>query len=322
MAIGRYRRLLSLLTLLLPACAAWGQAPCAAPGNYQVQQTSGTTVTLTWSSVANAVSYDVEYGNHGFSPSRSASTTDTFITLTGLQPQHSYDFYLQSVCADGGVSSPQMVTAVTLCLGGSFRYWDLHSPSVTCYYGSRAGTLAVGVLDQGNLSRHTVLSDTSERDVFSEGRLRTIPEGYCYSVRLGNRNSNAEREKIVYRLQVDTTRSALLVLRFAIVEENPNHTPDQQPYFRFSIHDQQGELIDSCLYANFVAGDNSGWNVNTSSSIVWHDWRLVWTSPPITDRRYRCIWRRPTAHWEAILAMPISCWRPYPSNSHRATVAK
>ncbi|MBP5527878.1 MAG: PKD domain-containing protein, partial [Bacteroidales bacterium] len=278
MAIGRYRRLLSLLTLLLPACAAWGQAPCAAPGNYQVLHTTSTTATLTWSPVANAVSYDVEYGNHGFSPSRSASTTDTFITLANLQPQHSYDFHLQSVCADGGVSSPQTVTAVTLCrneMEEALCYWDLHSPSVTCYYGHRGAALSEGVLDQGILSRHTVLSDTSERDIFSEGQLRTIPEGYCYSVRLGNRNVLTEGEKIVYRIQVGSSQSDLLVLRYAIVENNPNHSLDDQPYFKFSIHNQQGVLLDPCLYANFVAGDNSGWNVNPSSNVVWHDWKAV-----------------------------------------------
>ena len=278
MAIGRYRRLLSLLTLLLPACAAWGQAPCAAPGDYRVLHTTSTTATLTWSPVANAVSYDVEYGNHGFSPSRSASTTDTFITLANLQPQHSYDFHLQSVCADGGVSSPQTVTAVTLCrneMEEALCYWDLHSPSVTCYYGHRGAALSEGVLDQGILSRHTVLSDTSERDIFSEGQLRTIPEGYCYSVRLGNRNVLTEGEKIVYRIQVGSSQSDLLVLRYAIVENNPNHSLDDQPYFRFSIHNQQGVLLDPCLYANFVAGDNSGWNVNPSSNVVWHDWKAV-----------------------------------------------
>ena len=72
------------------------------------------------------------------------------------------------------------------------------------------------------LSRHTVHFDTSERDSRTGDSLRTIPIGHCSSVRLGNNRAGSEQESITYTLSVDTNDYDLLILRYAIVEEQPN----------------------------------------------------------------------------------------------------
>ena len=46
-----------------------------------------------------------------------------------------------------------------------------------------------------------------------------------------------EQEDINYTLQVDTGEYDLLLLRYAIVEQNSGHRATEQPYFTFTIQD-------------------------------------------------------------------------------------
>ena len=85
-------------------------------------------------------------------------------------------------------------------------------------------------------SRHTVHYDLNERDPRTLNQLRTIPDGQCLSVRLGNWRPWAQRESISYRLHIDTNKYDLMILRYAIVEENPSHPLPDQPKFLLSIN--------------------------------------------------------------------------------------
>lgn len=164
----------------------------------------------------------------------------------------------------------------------NFCYWDLYSPSVECYAGSRQqGTLVRGIVDYGsfsNYSRHTVHSDPTERDRMTDGNLSTIPEGYIYSVRIGDRFPGSNQERIVYNVPVDTMDGSLLIIRYAVVMQDAGHPAFQQPYFTLTICNHLGELMDSCQFLNFIAGDQSGWNVIGRigyDPINWRDWTSV-----------------------------------------------
>ncbi|MCQ2282326.1 MAG: gliding motility-associated C-terminal domain-containing protein [Bacteroidales bacterium] len=122
-------------------------------------------------------------------------------------------------------------------------------------------------------SRHTIHCDTTETDVRTQGRLRTVPPGYQSSIRLGNWMTGAEGESVVYTLRVDTSEYDLLMLRYALVEQNPNH-PSGNPTFTYSINDSTGHLISECYFGNFVSNDNSGWNT-ALNDVVWKDWTWV-----------------------------------------------
>lgn len=273
-------RLPLLLAFLLLTATAGAQTPdttCGMPGEIVVSRVTSTSAVLSWDISENAESYYVTYGYHGAAQDLTTTTLSLSVTLSNLSPGQIYDVSVSAVCSIGALSEPRRVTIYTPCsndMGDGFCYWNLHSPSVECFYGY--GDISnIGVLDTGNLSRHTVLNDTSERDIFTLDQLRTIPQGYCYSVKLGNRNVLGEWEKIVYSVHVDTNQMALLILRFAMVQQNPSHGPSEQPYFKFSIRDENGNLLDPCYNANFIAGDNSGWNIGGSPTLVWHDWMSV-----------------------------------------------
>ena len=253
---------------------------CGHPTGVSMSHVTDTTVRLSWHPVGNAVGYLLEYGPPGFTSGTVIGVTQNECTLLGLSPSTRYEVRVRSECINGQESDTISRKFYTLCGTegeNPFVYWNLYDSTVLCYTGTRTDpSLFVRVVDSGSssmYSRHTVHDNTTERDPRTGNGLRTIPEGYCYSVRLGNWRARGEQEAITYKVTVDTGKSDLLLLRYAIVEENPSHPPADQPYFIFSISDQQGHLINSCLQADFVAGDLSGWN--TWGDVVWHDWMAV-----------------------------------------------
>ena len=128
---------------------------------------------------------------------------------------------------------------------------DLQSPQAVFFSGTYGNPYAqAGAIDLGSRSpesRHTVCYDTSECDIRTGGLLRTIPEGYTSSVRLGNwgtNPANPEAEGVIYSLTVDTLNFNLLMMRYAAVLQDPRHATEDQPRFRLELLDSTFNVID------------------------------------------------------------------------------
>ena len=106
----------------------------------------------------------------------------------------------------------------------------------------------------------------------------TVPEGAEASVRLGNwtsNSSNPEAESVTYSLFVDPSSFDLLILKYAAVLQDPEHSAAQQPRFSIEILNEYNELIDSrCGAADFIANANLGWN-EAANDVLWKDWTTV-----------------------------------------------
>lgn len=144
-----------------------------------------------------------------------------------------------------------------------------------------SGNLAFtsGKIDKGFASidsRHTVHSVLEERDSRTNNQLRTIPEGDMASVRLGNWNSGGEAERIEYKYTVDAKTSAVLILKYALVLQDPGHAPINNPHFTFEILSKNYRLLDSyCLSVDFTVDYNAGnWNFNNDGT-CWKDWTTI-----------------------------------------------
>ena len=83
---------------------------------------------------------------------------------------------------------------------------------------------------------------------------------------------------MVYPYVVDPDMS-LLLLKYAVVLQDPNHNEEQQPGFLLEITDEYGVPIDpTCGRAEFYAdADAEGWHSTGSSGnqITWKDWTTV-----------------------------------------------
>ncbi len=124
-------------------------------------------------------------------------------------------------------------------------------------------------------SRHTTNWVQGEMDPRTGNRLRTIPEGELASVRLGNWNSGAQAERITYNF--DVVGDLVLLMKYAVVLENPGHGEYFDPYFGLEILKEDGTPISknaTCGEAFFSPQkDPEDWQY--SGAFVWKDWTTI-----------------------------------------------
>jgi gliding motility-associated-like protein len=106
--------------------------------------------------------------------------------------------------------------------------------------------------------------------------IKKVPDGFNYSVKLGNSGTGAEMEALEYTMDVDSSNS-LLILHFAWVMENPGHTPEEQPRFSMIIKDSLGKKLPSipCGDVNFIASANLTNLVCNTIDMVARNWTTV-----------------------------------------------
>lgn len=156
-----------------------------------------------------------------------------------------------------------------------FDLSDLTAPNITCTYGFYENPYQHrGVIDYGQAdmnSRHTVNTVRSRDPIVP---IYTIPEGEDYSVRLGNCHSGGHAESISIEYQVDTLESDLLIMRYAVILQDPSHEPEYQPRFTLAILDTDNNLIDSvCAFADFIADQSLGWQA--VYDVLYKDWTTI-----------------------------------------------
>lgn len=170
------------------------------------------------------------------------------------------------------------------------NYVDLDRPGVQCLYGNannpddiyleptNSGNYGAGPIDKGSRdvrSRHTVNWRQNEYDPRTGNKLRTIPEGSLASVRLGNWNSGAQAEGIVFDYTVDTAQADIILMKYAVVLENPGHGRAKDPYFSLEILDSNYVTIGGiCGDFDFTPGNkNIKWEEH--GGFVWKDWTAI-----------------------------------------------
>ncbi|HKR06794.1 MAG TPA: gliding motility-associated C-terminal domain-containing protein [Bacteroidia bacterium] len=105
--------------------------------------------------------------------------------------------------------------------------------------------------------RHTIMSG-SATDPLSLGLIPYLPaDGGNYTARLGNSNTGAEAEQLLYSLTV-TEETSLFIYRYAVVLEDPGHSPADQPRFSIRVFDQAGNAIPCGTYNVIASGSIPG----------------------------------------------------------------
>ena len=273
-------------------------ARCLAPQNITAVSVGCDTVILNWTGASDA--YEIQYrkqGQNNWSAGYASPTNPTQAILEGLT-EGSYDFRVRGVCHDENGNAMYSSWAnyegdfLIYCKElHCITYFDLDDVGTTCYYGSDYDGYASsrnvayqhqGKIDYGydsEMSRHTVCWDPKATDPRTNNQLKLVPSGSIAAVRLGNWRTNAEAEAVSYQYVVDSSMSILL-LKYAVVLEDPNHDADNQPRFVLEILDQNGQLVDpTCGAINFAAHSGAaGWQSVTIagySTITFKDWSTI-----------------------------------------------
>ena len=135
--------------------------------------------------------------------------------------------------------------------------------------------------------RQEIMTDPNAKDIYTGNMLSKIPPGYKYSARLGDGWDNGPpadanrlwNQSLRYTMLIDST-NALLVLKFAVVLEDPGHPLIEEPRFKLSIFDQKGDSIHDCANYDVYAANASvngfqTYNSPTRGTIRWRDWTTV-----------------------------------------------
>ncbi|RKR05504.1 PKD domain-containing protein [Flavobacterium sp. 90] len=132
-------------------------------------------------------------------------------------------------------------------------------------------------------TRQTIITE-STLDPRTGNMLATLPPGEKFAAKLGNESAGAETEVLIYSMNV-TPENSIFLYKYAVVVEDPDHTPKEQPQFSVTITDVNGQTIDPlCGDYNVYAGQPDQ-NFNTyeyidlkthrTRIVKWTDWKTV-----------------------------------------------
>lgn len=262
-------------------------ANCAKPKSITATALSCDSIFVEWAGTSEKYSFQYRRRGRAWSVPTTYYQESCYIENAeeGL-----YDFRVRGICNDVDTSAYTYMHSFTMFCPEKhcINYVDFQDENVTCYYGTfdnpreHIGVFQDSVDDK--YSRHIV---NWEHDVYDErtcNQLPIVPEGELASVRLGNWNIHAEGECIEYRYVADIENAAILLLKYAIVLEDPNHNKDAQPHFTLEILDASGTLLSpTCGAADFYADANrtdGGWHVcynapGTREPISWKEWTTI-----------------------------------------------
>lgn len=257
--------------------------------------------------------YELEYRKHG----SSKWITHTYLTekkflLEGLS-EGLYDFRVRGLDLDS-------IHSAYRCLNNTVIYCpEMHCvnfveldnpqvciPTIGSFHNPFQLQRKVDYGPTDMYSRHTVIMDHDLYDKRTDNKLPMVPADELASVRLGNWNWGAECESLTFRYYVDAENAAILLLKYAIVMEDPaEHTDEEKPQFTLQILNQSGEVIDpTCGTANFVAGKDTkagegGWHVNNryATKVYWKEWTTIGLDLRAYDKQ-----------WIQIQLITYDCW--------------
>ena len=258
---------------------------CSKPTELSVAQ-KGDDVIFQWKGDAEA--YDVRYTlGAGSAPIYLDSVTTKYCEIKDLFAGIA-TFYVRSRCGDEYSAWSSFEKFIYSTGGTCLNFLNLDK---RCFYGTTTNPKATpGIVDFGYLameSRHTIhyMKDEYDARTMSGGiGLKTVPDGEIASVRLGNWGVKYEAECIEYDYIVDSTKSAILLLNYAVVLQDPNHEAKDQPRFTLQILQSNGQPLDEygCGEAFFTAGENTsgeGWHLvgggGDNIDVWWKDWTTV-----------------------------------------------
>ena len=148
------------------------------------------------------------------------------------------------------------------------NFTDLGSSNVTCYY----GTVADPMLDTGVVyGRHTLITQQGT-DPRTGGLLPLLPPGESAVIKLGNENAHAKAEALVYTFTVDPDQP-ILILKYAVVMQDPEHDTFSQPRFTIKLLDNHNELLDSCMKYDVISGNDIP-GFQSFGNIRWRPWTI------------------------------------------------
>lgn len=234
------------------------QQGCPYPINLEVTDPTLSSLTLSWTPQGTGTSWEVRYGLKGFNPATSGTTlpsSNSSLTISGLQSQTEYDFYVRTVCASGDHSSwSTPVTASTLCTASDMPYLLDFDSGTNCVAIENRGTGRDWVLVQGENSGFSGIYaayswSRSAANAWLYTQALNLQTGIFYKLtyKYGN-NSSSKSE----RMKVAVGNMANADTMTTILADHPNITGGAPQYHEvvFQVSDPGEYFIGFNVYSD------------------------------------------------------------------------
>ena len=152
-------------------------------------------------------------------------------------------------------------------------FLDLTSNQVVGTYGH------INIIDTlmsiGIMPGHHTLITQQGTDPRTGGQLPLLPDGENAVIRLGCEQAGGEMESLIYTFTVDSDQPVLL-LKYAVVLEDPGHEALFQPHFLIQMLDPNDELISGCMEYNVVSSPEipgfQAYDPGNGVFVMWRPW--------------------------------------------------
>lgn len=126
--------------------------------------------------------------------------------------------------------------------------------------------------------RHTLIPKALNQTDFYGGFPQVCPNGGNYSLRLGNSSSGSEAESASYTYTIPSTVTQFsIIYYYAVVLQDPNHLPEEQPRFRARVIDVGTGANLDCVNFDFTASSSlPGFKPsNVNPQVLYKDWTPI-----------------------------------------------
>jgi hypothetical protein len=135
---------------------------------------------------------------------------------------------------------------------GTFSGW-------TCYIGTTAAVNGENIINISPASptpnRQTMYSYAANAGELDEygGFPVVCPNGSGYSIRLGNNLPGTQAEGVSYQFTIPSNQNVYsLIYHYAVVFQDPNHRPEEQPRMEIEVRNVTDNEIISCSSFTFI----------------------------------------------------------------------
>ncbi len=159
---------------------------------------------------------------------------------------------------------------------GSLSNWECKTGRVESIAGVNTVTWESSGVNP--LNHHIIPRATAGLDPYGNFS-QASPNGSAYSVRLGNNYfQNISAEGMYYTFSIPDTATLFSILfYYAVVFQDPQHNPDEQPRFRARVYNVTDDEVINCANFDFTASASlPGFTVSAvDPTVIYKDWTPV-----------------------------------------------
>src|SRR5690606_12521634 len=146
---------------------------CSKPTNLQVTNITHAAATLSWEHSNPEASFTVEFGTAGFAPGSGTllNTSETSLSLSSLNAETTYDFYITANCGNSNLSLPTNLTQFTTLQPPVVAEFRPQLSELNIYTGNLSN------LEPGNYAFEYQLATPLFTDYAYKQRLIALPQG-------------------------------------------------------------------------------------------------------------------------------------------------